>query len=240
MKSIMCFVTSGLADVPLGIRRVFKLWHGCATMKRRSRKEGSQMGRETVAVCHWGGDVAEVKVHLSNQFLELRGDVRVDIPRAAIQDVAVVKQGVQVRTDGPMLLIELGQTEAARWQKALLKAPPTLAAKLGISAAVPAFLFGTVDDASLMDALAGARAASPDDAAILIAILLDPADLQRASDLALANPDKHIWMVHEKGKQAAVGDTAVRKHKRDLGFVDSKTSAVSDLLTTTRYRLRKA
>ena len=58
--------------------------------------------------------------------------------------------------------------------------------------------------------------------------------------LALANPDKHIWMVHQKGKHAAVGDTAVRTHMRGLGFIDSKTSAISDQLTTTRYRLRKS
>jgi hypothetical protein len=100
------------------------------------------MGRETVAVCHWNGEVAEVKLHLNNQFLKLRGDLHVDIPRAAT--------------------------------------------------------------------------------------------------FALDYPEKHIWMVHQEGKDAAVGDTAVRSYMRDLGFIDSKTSAVSDQLTTTRYRLRKA
>lgn len=34
-------------------------------------------------------------------------------------------------------------------------------------------------------------------------------------------------------------DTMVRTHMRALGFIDSKTSAVSDQLTTTRYRLRQ-
>jgi hypothetical protein len=91
--------------------------------------------------------------------------------------------------------------------KGLLKPPPTLAEKLGISATEPAYLLGAVDDAPLMDAIAGARAATPDAAAILIAILLDPADLPSAAILALDHPDKHIWMVHQKGKHAAAGDT---------------------------------
>jgi hypothetical protein len=121
-----------------------------------------------------------------------------------------------------------------------LKTAPSLAEKLGVSAQTPAFLFGTVDDVALMDTVAGARVATPDMAAILITILLDPADLPHASALALANPDKHIWMVHQKGKRAAVGDTTVRSHMRGLGFIDSKSSAVSDQLTKTRYRLRKS
>ena len=72
----------------------------------------------------------------------------------------------------------------------------------------------------------------------LLAVLIDEPDLHAASDLALAHPNKHIWMVHRKGKAAIVGDTAIRTHMRGLGFIDSKTSAVSDQLTTTRYRLR--
>ena len=114
-----------------------------------------------------------------------------------------------------------------------------MAEKLGVSAQLPAYVLGAVDDAPLIDALSGATVATPEAAAILVAILLDPADLPRAATFALDHPDKHIWMVHQKGKGAAVGDTTVRGYMRDLGFIDSKTSAVSDQLTTTRDRLRK-
>ena len=198
------------------------------------------MGRDTVAVCRWGKEVAEVKLHLSNQFLELRGDIRLDIPRGAIQGARIIDEGLQVLTEGQSLVIEFAESDAKSWQKAILKTPPTLAEKLGVSAQTPAYLFGSVDDAELLGAVSGAVVTTPDKATILIAILLDPADLPRASSLALANPDKHIWMVHQKGKHAAVGDTAVRTHMRGLGFIDSKTSAISDQLTTTRYRLRKS
>ncbi|MEL6681061.1 MAG: hypothetical protein AAFQ09_00270 [Pseudomonadota bacterium] len=196
------------------------------------------MGRESVAVCHWQSDVAEAKLHLDSKVLSLRGEIRLDIPRGDIRDVVLDDAGVRVLTDGPDLLLELDAVEAVRWQKALLKKPPTLAEKLGVSAEAPAFVLGTFDDVPLANALAGVTVDTPGAAAILLAILMEEADLQAASDLALAHPDNHIWMVYRKGKQAVVGDTIIRTHMRGLGFVDSKTSAVSDQLTATRYRLR--
>lgn len=196
------------------------------------------MGREAVAVCHWQGKIAEAKVHLDSRFLQLRGEMRLDLPRDAIGDVDLSDDGVQVRTAHGDLFMEFGTTDAARWQKALLKRPPTLAEKLGVSAETPAFVQGVFDDAPLADALHGATVSDVTDATILVAVLLQEDDLPKASDLALAHSGKHIWMVHRKGKAAIVGDTMIRTHMRGLGFVDSKTSAVSDQLTSTRYRLR--
>lgn len=196
------------------------------------------MGREAVAVCRWKGDVAEVKLHLDSKALQLRGAMRDDIPRDAIRDAIRIDEGLRVLTDGPELLVEFGEKDAERWRKALLKKPPTLAEKFGISPQTPAFVLGPVEDEELTKALDGATVHNPKDSAILIAVLMSEDSLKAASDLALAHPDKHIWMVHRKGKAAIVGDTAVRTHMRALGFIDSKTSAVSDQLTSTRYRLR--
>lgn len=196
------------------------------------------MGREAVAVCHWQGEVAEASLHLDSKTLQLRGQIRVDIPRSAIQDVALIESGLRVVTDGPELEMEFSGPDALKWQKALLKKPPTLAEKLGVAADKPAFVMGEFEDAELSAALTGCIAQSLEDAALIVAVLLHEDALEKASELALAYPDKHIWMVHQKGKAAVVGDTMVRTHMRGLGFIDSKTSAVSDQLTTTRYRLR--
>ena len=196
------------------------------------------MGREAVAVCHWQGEVTELALHLDSTALQLRGALRVNIPRLSIREVLLCDEGVRVLTDGPELVIEFGVTEAVRWQKALLKKPPTLAEKLGVSAEAPAFVLGDLNDEALEAALIGATVDDVEGSAVLLAILMDEADLRRSSDLAIANPEKHIWMVHRKGKAAVVGDTMIRTHMRGLGFIDSKTSAVSDHLTTTRYRLR--
>ena len=181
--------------------------------------------------------MAEAKLHLDSKALSLRGEMRLDIPRADIRDVLLGDDGVRVLTDGSELLMEFGEIEANRWQKALLKKPPTLAEKLGVSAEAPAFVHGAFDDVPLAEALVDATVETPGEAAILLAVLIAEQDLQAASDLALAHPGKHIWMVHRKGK-AIVGDTMIRMHMRGLGFIDSKTSAVSDQLTATRYRLR--
>ncbi|MDX8351700.1 hypothetical protein [Cognatiyoonia sp. IB215182] len=196
------------------------------------------MGREAIAVCHWQGEVAEAKLHLDSKMLSLRGEMRVDIPRDDIRDVVLRDDGLQVVTPGPVLFMEFSQKDAGLWQKALLKKPPTLAEKLGVSAEKPAFVQGSFDDAPLAEALAGATVPAPDEASILLAIVMTLSDLEAASDLALAHPDRHIWMVYRKGKAAEVGDTIIRAHMRDRGFIDSKTSAVSDQLTTTRYRFR--
>lgn len=196
------------------------------------------MGREAVAVCHWQGDVAEARLHLDSAMLSLLGEMRLDVPRAEITDVVLCDEGVRVITIGPELIMEFGAVEAARWRQAILKKPPTLAEKLGISTDAPALVLGDIDDAPLAEALRGAVVPDPAQAAILLAVLMDLSDLEAASALALAHPAKHIWMVYRKGKQAVVGDTVVRSHMRGLGFIDSKSSAVSDQLTTTRYRLR--
>jgi hypothetical protein len=196
------------------------------------------MGREAVAVCHWQGDVAEAQLHLDSAVLSLRGEMRLDIPRAEIKDVILSDEGVRVVTSGHELLLELGAAEAARWRKAILKTPPTLAEKLGVSGEAPAFVLGAFDDAPLAAALQGATVPDAAPAAILMAVLMVEAELDAASDLALANPGKHIWMIYRKGKAAVVGDAMVRTHMRGLGFIDSKSCAVSDQLTATRYRLR--
>ncbi len=196
------------------------------------------MGREDVAVCHWQGDVAEVRLHLDSQELTLRGDIRAAIARPQMKAVTLCDEGVCVATDTGDLIMEMAALEAVRWQKALLKTPPTLAQKLDVSPDTPAFVLGVVDDPVVREALDGAVVPDVSASTILLAIVLDQAGLETASDMAMAEPDKHIWMLYRKGKAAVINGTAVRSHMRGLGFIDSKSSAVSDQLTATRYRLR--
>ena len=46
---------------------------------------------------------------------------------------------------------------------------------------------------------------------------------------------KTVWVVYPKGPDASPSDTEVRTAMRGWGYVDNKTSAVSDALTATRY-----
>jgi hypothetical protein len=98
-----------------------------------SWEKGNLMGRDAVATCHWRGGIAEVKLHLDGKSLNLRGNIRADLPRANITEIHQISEGVTLVVAGEPLLIEFNTIDAKRWVTALRKAPPTLALKLGVS-----------------------------------------------------------------------------------------------------------
>jgi hypothetical protein len=79
------------------------------------------------------------------------------------------------------------------------------------------------------------EASGPADAAVVVAVLTGPADLEAAL-AAGRESGLRVWCVHGKGKGAAVGDAAVRAAFRGAGWMDIKASAVSDAFTATLYR----
>jgi hypothetical protein len=83
---------------------------------------------------------------------------------------------------------------------------------------------------------ARAEAATAGSAALLVAIVNTVADLEPACALAGARP---VWIVTGKGKHATVRETDLRLWLREAGFGDSKSCAVSDELTATRWRRRR-
>ncbi|MEM8538343.1 MAG: hypothetical protein AAGF56_10850, partial [Pseudomonadota bacterium] len=140
--------------------------------------------------------------------------------------------------DGHQLVITLPADEAARWHKALLKKPPTLADKLGIATDTCVFVAGECNDRALKEAIAIAETTVPEQASVLLAMVFTQVDLEKAADLGSDNADKHVWMINRKGKDAAIGANVIRTHMRNKGFIDSKSCAVSDQLSATRYRLQ--
>jgi hypothetical protein len=66
-------------------------------------------------------------------------------------------------------------------------------------------------------------------------VLASHADLEAALAVARAAPALPLWCVYGKGKHGGIGDAAIRKYLRDHGYIDSKSCAVSDNLTATRY-----
>jgi len=197
------------------------------------------MGREAVAMCRWQGKVAEVKALLESHEIILRGDIRAKISRATISAPKIDKDALVLRADGETLRLELGLKEAEKWLAALLKPLPSLAEKLGVSKSSKAFVIGKVDDAELKTALVGAATKAPKDAAVLIAMLRNEADLKAAIKAAGGAAHAPVWCVYGKGKFATLSDSAIRTTMRANGFVDNKTSGVSDQLTATRYRLKQ-
>jgi hypothetical protein len=193
------------------------------------------MGRETVAIARWRGEVEEVKALLESQEIILRGAIKARLPRSGISMIAVEGDDLNLRSDGEPLVLELGAKEAAKWRDVLGKPPPSLASKLGVGPDSLAFVIGQTNDAELMGALIEAVCFSPSEASVLLAIIKSEADLTSALSVATEQPKLLIWCIYKKGKGVHVGDTAVRAFMRDRGYIDNKSCAVSAQLTATRY-----
>jgi hypothetical protein len=99
--------------------------------------------------------IVGVKAVLESRELILRGPLRRVLPLSDITDVATDGDGLRFRHDNQRYELILGPAAAARWAKKIVTPPPTLAAKLGISAERPALVIGPVTDSELAAALAG-------------------------------------------------------------------------------------
>jgi hypothetical protein len=198
------------------------------------------MGREAVVVAHWNGAIAQVKALLESAEIILRGEIRARIPRATISSISVDGDMLNVMSSKQSLCLELGHAEATKWAAVLSKPLPSLAQKLGIDASRRAFVIGQVDDVELAKALSGAATRICKDAAVLVAILITEADLAEAIRLGQGTPHCPLWCVYGKGKFATIPDSIIRTTMRASGFVDNKSSGVSDTMTAIRYQLRAA
>lgn len=195
------------------------------------------MGREAQVPCTVGDHTETVKALLESKELILRGaTIKRRFELAALQRARVQGDALTFTVDGEAVSLVLGAAQAPKWLAKIQAPPPTLAAKLGIGPAQPAAVFGpALDDAELAAALAGATTDRLSHASVLVAAVFSADELSRAVSLHAGMPCKGLWVVYAKGKAAVLGDTAIRTALRAQGYVDNKTSAVSEWLTATRY-----
>lgn len=193
------------------------------------------MGREAEGHAVWRGVSGAVKAYLESDGIILRGELRGKLPRGGLMGWRVEGEDLCLRSGGEPLVLTLGAREAAAWVTALEKPLPSLAAKLGISAAARAWLIGGPAPEEIAVAVAGAEASGPEGAAVIIAVLTGPGDLEAALAAGMGT-GLRVWCVHGKGKGAAVGDAAVRAAFRAAGWMDIKSSAVSEAFSATLYR----
>ncbi|QTC91305.1 hypothetical protein [Brevundimonas goettingensis] len=192
------------------------------------------MGREAVTTATYDGRTDEAKVLLENQGVILRAPFSLTIPRDGISHLAV--EGEALTGQGPRGPFELmlGAVEAGKWKTALEKPLPTLAEKLGLKPDVTVWTAGDVGAPELAGALEGVERAEVDEATLLIVHVANEAGLTEAL-AASAGSAAPVWVMHGKGKAAAFGEGQVRVLMRERGFIDTKASAVSDVLSATRY-----
>ena len=193
------------------------------------------MGHETITRAAWQGEVAEVKALLESTELILRGDIKL---RLRLVDLTALVDGddlVLTHRNG-RLVLGLGSVEATKWQKKIVTPPPSLAEKLGLTAGVLVSVTGDWQADDVLAAALSGRIGSP--AMIHVAVMLTEADFEPAVTGAL-QVGLPTWFVHEKGKAAQVTDATIRARMRAEGWIDTKASAVSERLTTTRYQKRQ-
>jgi len=195
------------------------------------------MGKEAQAILEVNGSAVTVKALLESTELILRGALRRRIARDQLRQARVEGDALVFEAGGESLCLRLGADTAVRWLRALQTPPPTLADKLGLKPGVRALCLGPCADAALQAAVSAYRVENPADATLLIAELNEARDLEAVLAVEATQPGLPIWTVYRKGP-VAFGDTAIRALLRARGFVDSKSCAVSEPLTATRYRRR--
>ena len=197
------------------------------------------MGRQASALCHWKDQRAQVDALLESTEIILRGDIRARISRASISAIDARDGILSLAADGGTLTLDLGPAEAEKWASILAKPPPSLTEKLGLTPSMKAFVIGTVTDDILGAALAGLTTTISTEAAYLIAEIHTAADLSHACRLATSHPQAPIWLIHEKGRAAALPDGDIRATLRGQSYIDTKSTAISAAMTGTLYRPRR-
>ena len=198
------------------------------------------MGREAACTARVGNETAEATALLESTTVVLRGDIKRKWEIAALLNLRVDGEELRFEAGDEAVALVLGEKEAGKWLKKLQTPPPTLAAKLGVSAENPALLIGPTQgalDPALAEALAGSITTNVREARMLVAVLSKASELPRMAEFHADMICKTVWVVHPKGPDADPSDAEVRTAMRGWGYVDNKTSAVSDALTATRWVL---
>lgn len=195
------------------------------------------MGREALTHAEVGRDAGEVRVLLEAREIVVRGDIRRRYAVADVSGVGVEGDVLHFMVGGESVRLFLGAETARKWGEAMLKPPPSLAQKMGLASGRPVWLLTPVGDPVLQDAI-GDAAAEEAQADMALAVVESDAALEAVLIDHRRRPETALWLVYPKGGKG-FGDTAVRLRLRDAGYRDSKSCAVSEQWTATRYALPK-
>lgn len=200
------------------------------------------MGREATCTCIWNGKKSTVKALIEPPEVILRGELRRRVPIAQMQSIRAERDQLRFTIGGESVTLSLGDKLAAKWADALLKPPPTLAKKLGITADTTVRTIGPMDDEALQAALAQANAVSQRKGDLILARVDTPAQLHSAlmsaaDQLSAGTP---IWFIYPKGPGHPLDENLVRTTALATGIVDTKVASVSSVLSALRFIKRRA
>jgi len=200
------------------------------------------MGREAVCTCIWNGEQGRVKALLEPPDLILRGEIRRKVPFLKMKNVKADGDLLHFKFESESVALELGNAMAAKWADALLKPPPSLAKKLGITSETTVRMIGPVDDLALKSALAEAKVVSQRKGELILARVDTPADLiaalhKSAEQLKTGVP---IWFIYRKGPGHPLNENQVRQTALATGIVDTKVASVSAEFSALRFVKRRS
>ena len=194
------------------------------------------MGYETK--CHTrvtdasGVREADATVLLETDDLVVRGEARVQIPRATIQDVKTRGDKLTVVSPHATVVMTLGADAAAKWAQRIQEAPKQLIDKLDVKPRAKVWLFA-IDDETLIRqvterAARTSRGRSGAGCDVVFVGVENDKQLDRIDRASKAmNDDGAIWVVHPKGA-TGVADTTIFARAKSLGLTYTKVARVSD------------
>jgi hypothetical protein len=199
------------------------------------------MGREANCACELNGEAAEVKALIEPPELILRGAIKRRIHFAKIKKLAADGAVLRFQFGDEKFALSLGAETAAKWVQLMAAPPPSLAKKLGITAATRIKIIGTIDDPDLQTAIAEGQSVARGQADLIVARVNTRRELEAAVErsLKLVVDGAHLWMVYKKGKGHAINEADVRSTGLAAGIVDVKVAAVSAQLTGLKFTRRK-
>ena len=200
------------------------------------------MGREATCICVWDGKKSTVKALIEPPELILRGELRRRVPIAKMHAVKADREGLCFTVEGESVALLLGSAMAKKWADALLKPPPTLAKKLGITSEVAVRMIGPVDDGALEEALTEAKSVSQRKGDLILARIDTTTDLHaalmRADDQLKAGSP--IWFIYRKGPGHPLNENLVRTTALAAGIVETKVASVSPVFSALRFVKRRS
>jgi hypothetical protein len=200
------------------------------------------MGREAACICDWNGSRAEVKALIEPPELILRGAMRRRIPIAEMRQIRAERDSLRFRYEAESISLELGAALATKWAETLMKPPPSLAKKLGVTAATQVWTIGATDDEALQAALAEAKKVSNRSGDLILARIDTPTDLKAAlaRSAGALQQGTPIWFIYRKGPGHPLNESLVRSTALAAGIVDTKVASISAELTGLRFVKRKS
>jgi hypothetical protein len=194
------------------------------------------MGSEATCQCEWASEKGQCKVLIEPPDLILRGSIRRRVPLSSLNNITAHGDQLVFHVGEDKVSLALGQDLAQSWAKKIVTPPPTLDAKLGITAATHLLLIGKLEGEELQSAISQAASTEGAKTDLILAGVRTAEDLNYALDQYAALSNKPpIWIIYAKGPRKPIVETEIRDVLRREGFMDTKVTSVSATLTALRF-----